>query len=676
MNLSTSLGKIKGVGERTMAQFELSGIRTVDDLINFLPRRYDDYSSVSKIIDAKPGKITIQARCEKISTRIVRRGLRLTTATLYDDTGKLQAVWFNQPYRETQLKSKDEFFFSGDFEFNYNRYQMTNPSAELVKDMPIQTDRVLPVYRSIKGLKNTLVRKILNEIKPLINLIPETLPVDVIESEKLLSRSQALTAIHFPESIEDTQKARERLAFEELFQLILASRLNKQANSKLVGWSIRFDEKLAREFVGKLPFELTKAQKITAWEIIKDLQKKTPMNRLLQGDVGSGKTVVAGLVACQVAIEGFQTAILAPTEILASQHAETLLKLLKPFNLKVGLLTGSVKGKKRQNLLEAISSGEINLVVGTHAIIQSTVKFNKLGLVIIDEQHRFGVEQRQKLLQKSIHMPHLLSMTATPIPRSLALTLYGELDVSVINELPKNRKPIITKIWSPNSRDQLYEKINQEIEDGRQAYVVCGLIEENIDNELKSVEQEYKKLKNSIFKHRRIGLLHGKLKPDEKDDIMRKFSNHEIDILVSTTVVEVGVDVLNATVMVIEDADRFGLSQLHQLRGRVGRSDFQSYCYLITSTSQKPSERLRAVEKSNDGFYLAEIDLKLRGPGEIYGKAQHGPLNLQIASLADTKLIRRAQKQADYFVESGYNLLEYKQLSEQVQYYQKLTTLN
>jgi len=676
MNFVSPLDKIKGVGTKNSEQFSLAGINTVGDLINFLPRTYEDFSHSVKISDIAPGKSTIKARCEKITTRPVRRGLRITTATLADDSGKLQAVWFNQPYRETQLKSGEEFFFSGEFEFSYNRYQLTNPSAETVKDMPVQTDRILPVYRSIKGLKTTLVRKILFELRPLISMTPETLPEEIIRSEKLMSRSQALMSMHFPESAEDANRARERLAFEELFQLLLASQLNKQENAKLVGWHIPFEQPVIANFVKRLPFELTSAQRIASWEIIQDLERKTPMNRLLQGDVGSGKTVVAGLVACQVAHAGFQTAIMAPTEILATQHAETLNKLFQPLNINVGLLTGSVKGKARKELYEKIEKGAVDVVVGTHALIQEAVKFFRLGFVVIDEQHRFGVEQRQQLLKKSEFMPHLLAMTATPIPRSLALTVYGELDISILNELPKGRKSIITKIWSPNSRKQLYEQIDAELSLGHQAYIVCSLIEENPDNEIRSVQAEYKKLQNSVFKHRKIGLLHGKLKPEEKDVVMRQFSNKELDILVSTTVVEVGVDVPNATVIVIEDADRFGLSQLHQLRGRVGRSDQQSYCYLVTSTSAKPSVRLKAIEKSNDGFYLAEVDLKLRGPGEIYGKAQHGALNLQIATLADTKLIARAQKQAKNFVESGQNLLQYKQLDAQVRYYQRLTTLN
>lgn len=676
MNLLSPLDRVKGIGDKTGQQFADAGIHTVGDLIDFLPRTYDDFSQVTTIDNIKPGKATIKARCEKIATRPVRRGLRITTATLADKTGKLQAVWFNQPYRETQLKSGEEFFFSGEFEFSYNRYQLSNPSAEKVSDMPVQTDRILPIYRSIKGLKTTLVRKILAELRPLITMLPETLPAEIVKSEKLLSRSQAVLLMHFPETVDDVEKARERLAFEELFQLLLASQLNKIENAKLQGWHIPFEQPVVANFVKQLPFELTGAQRRAAWDIIQDLERQTPMNRLLQGDVGSGKTAVAGLVACQVAHFGMQTAIMAPTEILAGQHAETLGKLLQPLGFSVGLLTGKVKGTARKTLYEQIANGNVDVVVGTHALIQDKVIFKQLGFVVIDEQHRFGVKQRQQLLDKSKYMPHMLAMTATPIPRSLALTVYGELDVSILNELPRGRKPIATKVWSPNSRAQLYEKIDSEISDGRQAYIICSLIEDNPDNDIKSVQAEFKKLQNSIFKHRKIGLLHGKLKPEEKESVMQQFSDGNLDILVSTTVVEVGVDVPNATVIMIEDADRFGLSQLHQLRGRVGRSSHQSYCYLVTSTSAKPSERLREIEKSNDGFYLAEVDLRLRGPGEIYGKSQHGALNLQIATLADTKLIARAQRQAKLFASSDLDMLQYKQLASTVQYYQRLTTLN
>jgi len=680
MNLSTLLTAVKGVGEKTADQLALAGLRTVGDLITFLPRAYEDFSEVVKIVDITPGKRTIRARVEKVETKRVRRGMSVTTAVLADDSGKLKAVWFNQPYRATQLTGDKDFFFSGNFEFSYNRYQLTNPSAELTSEIPVSTDRIVPVYRAVKGLKSQLVRKLLVELRPFMTMLPDPLPADIIKRQKLLPYAEALVALHFPNGSQDIEKGRERLAFDELFSLLLAAQLNKQANAQLEGWQIPFDQPAVKHFVEQLPFQLTGAQRAAAWEIIQDFEKPTPMNRLLQGDVGSGKTVVAGLAARQAASSGFQTAIMAPTEILASQHAETLTKMLQPHGVSVGLLTGSVKGKAREELYKQIAIGGVDVVVGTHALIQDTVTFHKLGFVVIDEQHRFGVAQRQQLLQKSARMPHLLAMTATPIPRSLALTLYGEMDISILNERPAGRKPIITKIWSPNSRAQLYDLIEEQLAQGRQAYVICSLIDDNPQNELKSVQDEYKKLRIGPFRHRQIGLLHGKLKPAEKDAVMAEFASGKTDILVSTTVVEVGVDVPNATVILIENADRFGLAQLHQLRGRVGRSDMQSFCFLMLSDSKSASKRLREVERSNDGFYLAEVDLKLRGPGEIYGRAQHGELNLQVATLGDTKPIARAQKEARDFIAHdrilGESLLQYKQLTVQVEKYQRLTTLN
>lgn len=676
MNLELPLEAVKGVGEKTAEQLHAAGLDTIYDLITFLPRAYEDFSEVVTIADIRPGKRTIRAHCEKVEIKRVRRSMTVTTAVLSDGTAKLNAVWFNQPYRAAQLKGDDEYYFSGTFEFSYNRYQLTNPSAEKVNDMPVSTDRIVPIYRAIKGLKSQLVRKLLIELRPYVRVLPDPLPGDIVKSQKLLPYAEALLALHFPKSSDDIERARERLAFDELFDLLLAAELNKQSHASLKGWHIPFDQPAVKDFVAGLPFQLTDAQRRAAWEIIQDFERDIPMNRLLQGDVGSGKTVVAGLAARQAASAGFQSAIMAPTEILASQHAETLTTLLQPFGVTVGLLTGSVKGKAREELYKQIASGGVDVVVGTHALIQDTVTFHRLGFVVIDEQHRFGVAQRQQLLQKSDHMPHLLAMTATPIPRSLALTVYGELDVSILNERPKGRKPILTKLWSPNSRTQLYDLIEEQLAQGRQAYVICSLIDDNADNELKSVQAEYKKLRIGPFKHRQIGLLHGKLKPAEKEAVMAEFASGKIDILVSTTVVEVGVDVPNATVIMIENADRFGLAQLHQLRGRVGRSEHQSYCYLVMSDSKAPSKRLREIEKSNDGFHLAQVDLDLRGPGEIYGRAQHGDLNLQIATLGDTQLIARAQREAKAFVVANRDLLQYKQLANQVEQYQRLTKLN
>ena len=624
MKLTTPLEQIKGVGPKTAQALAAAGLKTISDALDFLPRAYDDYSTAVNIADLQPGKVTVKARCESVSTRIVRRGLRITTAVLVDKSGKVKAVWFNQPYRETQLKSDAEFIFSGQFGMQYNRYQINNPSVELAKEIAKtaaeNNSGIQPVYKSIKNIRPKTVQDLMKNIRPIMDFLPETLPENIIRRQKLVSRSEAIKFLHAPKTHEEISRGRERLAFEELFEMILAAQFNKQEQTRLTGWKIPFNKSVVKSFVDQLPFPLTNAQRRAAWQILQDLESDHPMNRLLQGDVGSGKTVVAGLVAAEVAKAGFQTAIMAPTEILAQQHAKTLDELLSPFGVSVALLTGHVKGAARSRLLDNLASGDIDVVVGTHALIQEKVAYHKLGFAVIDEQHRFGVKQRQALLEKSDFMPHLLSMTATPIPRSLALTLYGELDISILDEL----QPIQTKIWSPASAPKLYESIENELAKGRQAYVICPLIDDNPDNDKKSVEAEYNKLSKTIFSHRRVGLLHGKLPAEEKAEVMQKFADGELDMLVSTTVVEVGVNVPNATVMLIENADNFGLSQLHQLRGRVGRGKHQSFCHLMMSGHDKPSQRLREIEKSQDGFYLAEVDLKLRGPGEIYGKMQHG----------------------------------------------------
>ena len=676
VNLSTQLSQIKGVGPKTAEQLAQAGLLTVNDLIMFLPRKHDDFTAASSIATLTPGNVTITARCESISTRTVRRGLRITTAVLADSSGKLNAVWFNQPYRVQQLASGDECYFRGQFEYKNGRYQLTNPSAERVKELVHHDTNLLPIYHAVHSLKSQLVRKLLTELRPLITMLPETLPSHIVAREGLMSRSEALLAMHFPTTSEDVARARQRFAFEELFSLLLASQLNRQAHAQLQGYVIPFEQAIVRSFVSALPFTLTDDQRRAAWDILQDFQRRTPMNRLLQGDVGSGKTVVAGLAARQAASAGYQTALMAPTEILARQHAATLDALLTPFGIKVGLLTGSVTGATRSELMQRIARGEVDVVVGTHALIQDSVNFARLGFVVIDEQHRFGVTQRQKLLDKSGHMPHLLAMTATPIPRSLALTVYGELDISIISQRPAGRQPIITKIISPASRPALYQRVAKELEAGSQAYVVCSLIDDNPDNDARSVETTVRHLKSSILGRWRIGLLHGKMKPTDKERVMQEFHQHVYDILVSTTVVEVGVDVPNATVMMIEDAERFGLAQLHQLRGRVGRGARQSYCYLLLNNHSRPSQRLREVEASSDGFHLAEVDMQLRGPGEIYGKAQHGALNLRIASLADSKAIARAQKAAQTFIASGDSLEHYPELQAAVQRNQRLTTLN
>lgn len=675
IRLTTPLTVIKGVGPKTAEQFAAAGLQTVGDLIHFLPRKHEDFSEVTAISHIKPGKVSVKGIFSDVTTRRVRRGMTVTDAVLSDGTSKVPVVWFNQGYRAEQLKEGKEWLVSGEFGLQRQRYQIVNPSVEQVKDVAVSGGRIVPIYPAIRGLKSQLVRKVLLELRPAIMALPETLPSEVIRREGLLSRAEAILMMHFPENFELLQRARERLGFEEVFALMVASHLNKQDNAALESHVIEFNAADAKVFVEKLPFQLTNAQRVAAWESIQNLEKGEPMNRLLQGDVGSGKTVVAGLVSYIAARAGYQTAFMAPTELLATQHAATLATLLEPFDLRVGLLVGSTKAAQRRPLLEAVANGQCDVVVGTHALFQDAVQFRQLGFVVIDEQHRFGVEQRQRLLAKSHKMPHLLAMTATPIPRSLQLTVYGELDISILSEKPANRKDIITQIVSPNSRTPMYEKVEAELQAGRQAYVICPRIEEG-DDEQASVQAEVKRLKQSVFRHHAIGMLHGKLSAEEKDDVMRAFSAGDIDILVSTTVVEVGVDVPNATVIIIEGADRFGLAQLHQLRGRVGRSDLQSFCYLVPSTSQKPSERLRELEKSNDGFYLAERDLELRGPGEIYGRAQSGALNLAIANISDTRLLKRAQLAVAEWFKAGGELVQYEQLSREVERYRRLTTLN
>ena len=454
MNLNTSLLDVKGVGPRTGQTLAAAGLRTVGDMIDFLPRTYEDYENAESIADIKPGKVVIRARAEKISNRYARRNMVITTATLVDNHGdKVQATWFNQPYRKTQLEGGGEFYFSGEFALKYGRYQVVAPSCQAVRGLPVSTDRIVPVYSVRAGLKPTMTKKIMAQLKPLMTMLPETLPSDIVHEAQLMSRAEAVRQMHFPTDRATLTEARRRLAFEELFSLILAARMNRNSNQKLQGFNIAFNQAKIKEFVDGLPFQLTPVQRRSAWEILQDFAGPAPMNRLLQGDVGSGKTVVAAIAAYQAAVDGYQTAIMVPTEVLATQHASTLNNLLEPMRVTVALLTGSVKGKARAELLEQLRNGRIQVLVGTHALFQPTVEFQRLGFVVIDEQHRFGVKQRQQLLEKTDeqHLPHLLSMTATPIPRSLQLTVFGDLDVSTLDQLPRGRQEIQTRIILPNN---------------------------------------------------------------------------------------------------------------------------------------------------------------------------------------------------------------------------------
>ncbi|HZM64549.1 MAG TPA: ATP-dependent DNA helicase RecG [Candidatus Saccharimonadales bacterium] len=678
MLLRDPIESAKGVGKELARKFALLGVTTIQELIDTFPRRYEDFSQVTSIHKLRPGPVSIEAVIKQATGRYVRRGMHITEAIASDDTGSTRLVWFNQPYRAAGIKPGTKYFISGLYELRRQRFAITSPSIELVSDFPVNTARIVPVYRETKGLTSKQIRGVLRQVVPNIRTMAETLPPWMITEQKLLGRAEAVEAMHFPQTSKQLAQATHRLGFEEVLQLTLASLLNKYELLQDQALAVPFNEKLARNFVKHLPFTLTDAQRKVVWRMYQDMQKTQPMNRLVEGDVGSGKTVVAAMGAVMALAEGYQVALMAPTELLARQHAETIYSLLRPLGMQqqVALLVGGLKTKEKQLVLQQIAEGTARFVIGTHALIQEKVDMHQLGLAIIDEQHRFGVEQRKKLMAKAGHMPHLLSLTATPIPRSLALTLYGELDVSVLDSKPPGRQPIQTRICSPNSRSQLYEKIDHELAAGRQMFVVCPLISSSSHSGASAAEKIFEDLRKKYFKHRQVALLHGKMKPADKQKIMEEFAAGTFDILVSTTVIEVGVDVPNASIMLVEAAERFGLAQIHQLRGRVGRGGHKGYCYLMMSDSSAPPQRLRALETQSDGFKLAELDLELRGPGAIYGTMQHGPLDLRVARLTDVMLIASARQAAQQFIDKQEDLLQYPQLHEQVSRLRAVTNLN
>ena len=669
---------IKGVGPVNAQVLNSVGLSTVGDFIDYWPRRYDDFSRVSKISQLRPGLVTIKGKFSSLRSRPSRKGLHITEALFSDETGAIPVIWFNQPYRASSIKLNSEYLLSGDFGLKARRLNITNPRIELSESDEISSGKILPIYRESKKLKSVLLRKIAKNIEPYFDLEKETLPQWLIKDKKLMQRSQAIKILHLPASNKDLESARFRLGFEEIFQMQLAGVLARKELIKEESPTIRFDENIAKEFVGNLAFQLTPDQKRTVWQIYKDMSAQKPMNRLVEGDVGSGKTVVAAMSAIMAMNSGFQVLFMAPTEILARQHAESISKLLShsKWASQIGLLVGSLKPNQKKEMHNRIASGECRLAIGTNALIQDKVITENVGLVIIDEQHRFGVEQRSKLRTKSGLYPHVLCMTATPIPRSLALTLYGELDITQLKSMPKGRMPINTEIILPTARAQLYKTIDSMISNGRQAFIVCPLIEENSELGLTSAEVLFEKLSKNNFSHRRVGLLHGSMKADQKDQVMLSFKNGEIDLLISTTVIEVGVDVPNATVMVVENADRFGLAQIHQLRGRVGRGEHIGFCFLIPTDDQAISKRLRVLTYITDGFKLSEIDLELRGPGAIYGVRQSGALDLRIAQLTDEKLIASAKEAAEEFVQKGENIVKYPQLATRVKHFRSISQLN
>jgi len=674
MRLDTPIENITNIGPVYKRKLKKIGVSIVNDLLFHFPRKYEDFSNLISISKLKINEVaTIHGQVLVIETsKSWKRKMSITEAVIKDKTGAVKAIWFNQPYLTKTLKAGEKAFFSGKVTLSIKGAYLSNPIYEKGDDLEglTHTGRLIPVYPETVGLSSRWIRYIL---KPLLieveDQINEILPSDVIKKFDLMPIKKALWEIHFPTSLNLSQKAQERFSFEELFliELFVLRERNRLSHKKSICLPTKLET--IQRFVKSLSYKLTDAQKKSAWVILKDLEKNYPMNRLLEGDVGSGKTVVAAIAVLNTIKNKYQVAFMVPTEILAKQHFQEIARLFSDFRVNIGLLTGKqdqFRSKKlknqvveisRKKLLEKVLEGEMDILIGTHALIQDKVNFGKLGLVILDEQHRFGVKQRAKLCKSQDIIPHLLSMTATPIPRTLALTVYGDLDLSLIDELPKGRKKVITKIISPQKRAETYNFIKEEIKKGRQAFIICPRVESEDGKNLsesklswakvKAVKDEYKRLLKDIFPDLKLDILHGKMTPKEKEGVMLKFKNKKTNILVSTSVVEVGIDIPNATVMMIEGAERFGLAQLHQFRGRVGRSEYQSYCLLFTdSYTLKTRQRLKALIESEDGFSLAEKDLKLRGPGDFKGIRQWGIPDLMMNALKDVSLVEKTRESA------------------------------
>ena len=709
------------------------GIRTIGDLLYYFPFRYQDFSQVKPINQIKIGQENcVQGKIKAIqNTRSWKKNMTITEALIEDASGAIRAVWFNQPFLVKSLQKGETLVMAGKVKMTKNDIFLSSPvyeKQEILKcqnsEMARNTEmaRLLPVYSETPGITSRWLASI---IKPLVEThrsdLGETLPQDIVKQNDFLSAEESLKQAHFPDSLAMAEKAKTRFAFEELLLIelsVLKARLKLKQHKAP---AIALNAELMKKFTSSLPFQLTDSQKKCAWQILKDIEKPCPMSRLLEGDVGSGKTVVALMAALNTIKAGFQVGFMAPTEILAKQHFFQTAKLLHQFKIKIALLTGKedqIISQKlgyqtkdgfrpetiaisRTKILERTKKEEIDLLIGTHTLIQDKVKFGKLGLVIVDEQHRFGIAQRAQLTAKSGHseprqlageesrplLPHLLSMTATPIPRTLALTIFGDLDLSLLDEMPKGRKEIITKIISPQERQTTYKFIRQQVKKDQRVFVICPRIEQQGQtplassgagsdpsrwSEAKAVKTEYEKLSKEIFPDLKVGMLHGKMKPKEKEKIMQDFKRGKIEILVSTSVVEVGVDISKATVMMIEGAEMFGLAQLHQFRGRVGRANEQSYCFLFTQSASKNTKaRLTALSKAKNGFELAQKDLDIRGPGALWGKQQWGVPDLAMANLSDLALVKKTRQQAKEILSRDPNLKTYPGLRERVKTIEK-----
>jgi ATP-dependent DNA helicase RecG len=664
--LDSSITRLPGIKSGYARRLANLGVGTIGDILELYPRRYDDYRSLKTINQLEYGEeVTIIGTVWDTHVRKSRSGMPIITSTLGDGTGTIQVTWFNQRWLVDKLKPGTQIVISGKVTQYLGRLVFQSPEWEPLDKQLIHTGRLVPVYPLTQGITQKWLRRLMKQtVDYWTQRLPDHLPESSRERLGFPCYDEAMRQIHFPDSWDDLESARRRLAFDEFLLIQLGVLRQRREWRSQSGCPVAVDDELLRDFVSSLPFALTGAQNKVLDEVINDLRQSVPMSRLLQGDVGSGKTVVALGAMLVTAADGGQAALMAPTEILAEQHYRTITGMIENFQpasqdprFAIRLLTGSTPQSERDALYEEIASGEVKLVVGTHALIQTGVEFNDLRLVIIDEQHRFGVQQRATLRDKGTGNPHVLVMSATPIPRTLALTLYGDLDLSVIDEMPPGRQVIQTTWMSPLERERAYSFVRSQIEQERQAFIICPLVEESEKVEAKSAVEEHARLQKGIFPDLNLGLLHGRMKAEEKDAVMRQFRNGELHILVSTAVVEVGIDVPNATVMLVEGANRFGLAQLHQFRGRVGRGEHQSYCLLLADASTPDAEaRLRAISQTNDGFELAEEDLKLRGPGEFFGTRQSGLPDIKLAKLSDASLLETARHEAKSLFEADPDL--------------------